>query len=119
MVLNFLAPREQNRYFETLSGRRPLGWSAAVSGSEAGSRLKIVDEWQNVAATIEAPSAKEFGITPIETISESEEGFERIYQGSQILAVWPLELAGGKPWTGEVSMRVEAARPPEPHSHRG
>jgi alpha-amylase/4-alpha-glucanotransferase-like protein len=71
LVLNSLAPREQNLYFETLSGRRPLGWSAAVSGSEAGSRLKIVDEWQNVAATIEAPSAKEFWITPIETISES------------------------------------------------
>lgn len=118
LVLNFLAPREQNRYFETRVGRHPLGWSAAISGAEIGSRLRIVDEWQNVAATIEAPSAKEFWITPIETISESEEGFERVYQGSQILAVWPLELAGGKSWTGEVSMRVEAARPPEPHSHR-
>jgi len=51
-------------------------------------------------------------------ISESEEAFERIYQGSQILAVWPLELARGKPWTEEVSMKVEAARPPEPLSHR-
>lgn len=118
MVLNFLAPREQNRYFEMPAGRHPLGWSAAVPGPDVGSRLRIVDEWQNVAATIEAPFAKEFWITPIETISESEEGFERVYQGSQILAVWPLELAGGKPWTGEVSVRVEAARPSEPHPHR-
>jgi hypothetical protein len=37
-----------------------------------------------------------------------------VYQGSQILAVWPLDLAG-KPWTGEISLRVEAARVPEPH----
>jgi alpha-amylase len=74
----------------------------------------VVDEWQNVATTIEAPFAKELWITPIETISESEEGFERVYQGSQILAVWPLDLAG-KPWTGEISLRVEAARAPEPH----
>ena len=119
MILNFLAPREQDRYFETPGGRHPLAWSAAVSGGETGSRLRIVDEWQNVAVTLEAPLAQEFWITPIETISESEEGFERVYQGSQILAVWPLELTGSKPWTAEVSMRVEAARPPGPHSHRG
>ena len=118
IVLNFLAPREQNRYFEMSAGRHPLGWSAAVTASEIGSRLRLVDEWQNVAATIEAPFAKEFWITPIETISESEEGFERVYQGSQILAVWPMELAAGKPWTGEISLRVEAGRASEPHSHR-
>jgi SepF-like predicted cell division protein (DUF552 family) len=48
---------------------------------EIGSRLRLVDEWQNVAATIEAPYAKEIWVAAIETISESEEGFERVYQG--------------------------------------
>jgi 4-alpha-glucanotransferase len=118
IVLNFLATREPNRYFEIPTGRHPLGWSVAISAAEIGSRLRVVDEWQNIAATIEAPYAKELWITPIETISESEEGFERVYQGSQILAVWPLELAAGKPWTGEISLHVEPARPAEFHSHR-
>jgi alpha-amylase len=77
-----------------------------------------VDEWQNVAATIEVPAARALWITPIETISESEEGFERVYQGSQILAVWPIELAAGNPWTGEVSLRVEAAHRARPDSDR-
>jgi hypothetical protein len=31
---------------------------------------------------------QEFWIAPIETVSESEGGFERVYQGSQILALW-------------------------------
>ena len=118
IVLNFLAPRERNRYFEIPAGRHPLEWSAAISAAETGTGLRVVDEWQNVAATIEAPSAKELWITPIETISESEEGFERVYQGSQILAVWPVELGAGKPWTGEISLRVELARPAEPHPQR-
>jgi 4-alpha-glucanotransferase len=109
IVLNFLAPNEPDRYFEIHSARHPLSWTAAVPVS--GSKLRVVDEWQNVAAIIEAPSASEFWITPIETISESEEGFERVYQGSQILAVWPLDLSGGKSWAGDVSLRVEAARP--------
>jgi hypothetical protein len=118
IVLNFLAPREQNRYFEIPSGRHPLEWAAAISAAEMGPRLRVVDEWQNVSATIEAPSAKEFWITPIETISESEEGFERVYQGSQILAVWPVELVAGKPWTGEMSLRVQLAHPMGSHAHR-
>ncbi len=118
IVLNFLAPRERDRYFEIPSGRHPLEWSAALSAAEIGSRLRVVDEWQNIAATVEAPFAKEFWITPIETISESEEGFERVYQGSQILAVWPLELLAGKPWAAEISLAVGAARKAEPDSLR-
>jgi alpha-amylase len=118
IVLNFLAPREQDRYFEIPSGRHPLAWSAALRGAEIGSRLRVVDEWQNIAVTIEAPGAQELWIAPIETISESEEGFERVYQGSQILAVWPLELLAAKPWTGEISLAVEAARKPAPDSLR-
>lgn len=118
IVLNLLAPNERNRYFEIASERHPLGWSAAILAAQLDYRMRVVDEWQNVAATIEAPHAREFWITPIETISESEEGFERVYQGSQILALWPLELTAGKPWTGEVSLRVEAARLPDVPSHR-
>ena len=118
IVLNFLAPREQNRYFEIPNGRHPLAWSAAISAAEIGSRLRVVDEWQNVAVTIEVPAARALWIAPIETISESEEGFERVYQGSQILAVWPIELAAGNPWTGEVSLRVEAAHRARPDSDR-
>ena len=39
------------------------------------------------------PPRADFWIAPIETVSESEDGFERIYQGSQIVAVWPVELS--------------------------
>jgi alpha-amylase len=65
-----------------------------------------VDEWQGVSVTLTAPRAQEFWITPIETVSESEEGFERIYQGSQIVAVWPLELAAGAEWRGQLNFDV-------------
>jgi alpha-amylase len=34
--------------------------------------------------------------TPIETISNSEFGFERVYQGSALVAVWPMDLAPGE-----------------------
>ena len=106
LVLNFLAPTEPDRFFEVQGERHPLRWTAAVPAST----LRVVDEWQNVAATIEAPSAGQFWIAPIETVSESELGFERVYQGSQILALWPVELAAGAPWRGEAILRITPAR---------
>jgi hypothetical protein len=110
MVLNFLAPDEPDRYFEVADGRHSLRWAAAVSASELpAARLRIVDEWQNVAATLEAPNAAQFWVAPIETVSESEEGFERVYLGSQILAVWPHALAG-VPWRGNLSLHIAPAR---------
>jgi hypothetical protein len=101
-VLNFLAPSAHDRYFESGGARKPLRWSAAAPGSN----LRVVDESQGVSVTLTAPHAKEFWITPIETVSESEDGFERIYQGSQIIAVWPLEMASGAEWRGQLNFNV-------------
>jgi alpha-amylase len=101
-VLNFLAPSAHDRYFESAGARQPLRWSAVAPGSN----LRVVDEWQGVSVTLTAPHAQEFWITPIETVSESEEGFERIYQGSQIIAVWPIEVASGAEWRGQLNFNV-------------
>ncbi len=40
---------------------------------------------------------------PIETVSNSEFGFERVYQGSALVGLWPMELAAGERRT--VAMR--------------
>ena len=111
IVLNLLAPTEPDRYFEAQGTRHPLRWAAAlpVPAAPAIPSLRVVDEWQNVAATIDAPSAAQFWIAPIETVSESELGFERVYQGSQILALWPVEIATGSPWRGEAILRIDPA----------
>ncbi len=102
VILNFLAPSKPDRYFESLGQRYPLRWAAAVPATD----LRVVDEWQGVEVTIAASSARDFWIAPIETVSESEGGFERIYQGSQILAVWPVELSPGWEWKGKLALRV-------------
>jgi alpha-amylase len=106
LVLNLLAPTEPDRYFEAQGERHPLRWTGAVP---AAASLRVVDEWQSVAATVEALSATQFWVAPIETVSESELGFERVYQGSQILALWPVELVTGTPWRSETVLRIAPA----------
>jgi alpha-amylase len=107
-VINFLAPQTSDRYFQSDGKRFPLRWGAEVPAAD----LSVVDEWQQVSAKIEAPCARAFWIAPIETVSESEEGFERIYQGSQIIAVWPVEFETGVEWRGRMALRVEHASRP-------
>jgi 4-alpha-glucanotransferase len=108
MILNFLAPSTPDRYFESGGQRYPLRWAASVPGRE----LRVVDEWQGVDVMVATSHAQRFWITPIDTVSESEGGFERIYQGSQIIAVWPVELAPGENWKGKLKLRVTPFVPP-------
>lgn len=103
VVLNFLAPATPDRYFESNGSRYPLRWAAAIPDTT----LRVVDEWQKAAVRLDAASASGFWIAPIETVSESEDGFERIYQGSQILAVWPVELTTGAEWKGKLVLKAE------------
>lgn len=102
VVLNLLAPNSEDRYFEVAARRYPLSASIA----EAASELRAADGWQKIGARLEAPGSQELWIAPIETVSESEEGFERVYQGSQILPLWPVELRAGTSWSGRVVLRV-------------
>ena len=49
---------------------------------------------------------------PVETVSNSEAGFERVYQGTGLLFSWPLSLAPGASRTVTVTpRRVDDARP--------
>jgi hypothetical protein len=102
-VINLLAPAEPDRFFETPSGPRNLRFS----GTLPAPLLRMEDGWQRVRITLHAPAAEKFWVAPIETVSESEEGFERVYQGSQILAVWRPDLTAQKSWTARLVWRIE------------
>lgn len=102
LVFNLLAPNSPDRYFQAGEARHPLEFRGEIPGSE----LLLADEWQRLEIRLRAPEATRWWITPIETISQSESGFERVYQGSAILAVWEIELGGRKEASCSVSMQI-------------
>jgi 4-alpha-glucanotransferase len=106
IVLNLLAPNVPDRFIEFAGSRKPLEWSGVVEGAQ----VRLVDEWQDVAIAMEARGASQLWISPIETVSESEEGFERVYQGSQILGVWNVTLGPAETWGAETVLRVSKAQ---------
>lgn len=103
-ILNFLAPSEPDRFFETPSGPQNLRFSGVLPAP----LLRMEDGWQHVRATLHAPSAAEFWVAPIETVSESEGGFERVYQGSQILPIWRPDFTAQTSFSARLLWRLES-----------
>jgi len=101
-IVNLLAPAEANRFFETPDGPKNLRFS----GELPGPILRMEDGWQRVRIALHAPGTDNFWIAPIETVSESEEGFERVYQGSQILARW--RISTEKVFSARLVWRIES-----------
>ena len=87
LVLNLLAPDAHDRYFLAKDVHRPLNFRGEI----VSDKLVVVDEWQRVKITLVTRPQATWWIVPIETISQSELGFERVYQGSAILAVWKID----------------------------
>jgi 4-alpha-glucanotransferase len=103
-IINFLAATERDRFFESPSGRQNLRFAGALPSPF----LRLEDGWQRVRAILHAPGSEAFWIAPIETVSESEGGFERVYQGSQILALWRPDLISKLSFSARLMCRLES-----------
>ena len=54
--------------------------------------IELVDRWQKLGIRISTPSIVSLFVYPVETISSSESGFERTYQGTCFMLVYGLHL---------------------------
>jgi 4-alpha-glucanotransferase len=82
-----------------------------VTGSaQEGSVIRSGNSYIGIEVTSrpEPPAPAFWG--PIETVSNSEGGFERVYQGSALVFTWPLRLAPGASETFHVRNAVTTTR---------
>ena len=101
-VINLLAPDAVDRFIETMDGPKNLRFSGILPGPI----LRMEDGWQRIRVALHAPGTENLWIAPIETVSESEGGFERVYQGSQILARW--RMSTEKVFSARLVWRIES-----------
>jgi alpha-amylase len=78
------------RYLD-VPGQPSFGSRGACAALES---VTLVDEWVGVEAEIRASPAVELLWGPVETVSVSEGGYERIHQGLALLLLWPLPRVG-------------------------
>ncbi len=107
--LALTAGEAPGRYYR-LGGQPSLGSRGMASGQRG---VAMVDEWLGGELAVLWAQPAEVGWAPVETVSISEAGFERIYQGSAILVAWPLALGPGESWETAVTV-VPSGRPSRP-----
>jgi alpha-amylase len=100
-------------------GGNPSAWyernGTRTSHDGSGTATGVVrigqgNDWLGLEIeSVPAPAADAWW-APIDTVSNSEDGFERVYQGSALLLSWPLDLAPGAETTVTVEQRVSVAR---------
>lgn len=76
LVLNLLAPDAADRYFLLAGERQRLKWS----GEFAGEEVALVDEWLGLRVDVKVKPEATWWVYPIYTVSQSEGGFEKVYQ---------------------------------------
>ncbi|MBI4323600.1 MAG: DUF1926 domain-containing protein [Candidatus Omnitrophica bacterium] len=84
---------------------RDARWLAPTWHEEL-EECQVQDPSQGVGVRIRLDPAGTVAMFPIETVSESEQGLERTFQGLAFVALWPTH--GARRWAGTVEWTVEA-----------
>jgi len=77
-------------------------------------RLQLVDEWRDLSVRLDIDEAAGVWLYPVETVSLSEAGFERVYQASCVIPHWRVELAPEGTWQVRLTVAASPARVPAP-----
>jgi len=90
-------------WLEVGDERRSLSARAAWPAA-AAYRLAVPAAGLRLACTVDVPA--EWWQYPVEAVASSDAGFERSYQGTAIVAVWPVRAAAGETWRARMRLRV-------------
>jgi alpha-amylase len=107
VATNFLAGDAPDRYYVGVDGSAENNKLNSLGVQKNVREVGFVDEWVNAKYAIQfADEVGEVWRAPIETVSLSESGFERVFQGSVLMPVIPLELDAGASVTFEFEVVV-------------
>lgn len=97
-----------DRYFYDGTGQR-LGTLDTLLNLTAADRLSLVDEWLGIDVGIESSKTGGFWTMPIETISQSEGGFEAVHQSVCVLPHWEFVMPENGPWVVDLRLIIDTS----------
>ena len=104
---SLLAGNAHDRYYDlpghTLEKRNLASTGETNNVTEA----RLVDEWLPITVSLAFDRPATLWRAPVETVSQSEAGFERVYQSSMVMPLWRISLGPGKTWETEIKIGIE------------
>jgi len=105
--LSLLAGNAHDRYYDIpghVLDKRNL---ASIGETNNVRQVSLVDEWLKLSVVLAFSQPAILWRAPVETVSQSEAGFERVYQSSMVMPLWRISLGPGKTWKAEIRIRIE------------
>jgi hypothetical protein len=90
-------------------GDRYFDWGEKNPGSYTGEfeaqNVKVISEYEKVHVEVETDEPVKYWMYPIYTVSYSEGGFEKVYQGTSLTPMWKFMLSSND--TKEIKLRLK------------
>ncbi len=101
-----LAGKAHDRYLVDSAGRNvgPLSTQADFPKQD---RFTLVDEWKGIRVSLSFDLPADVWTFPVETVSQSESGFELVYQSTSVTPRWVAFLQPHSTWKTRLTLAVE------------
>ncbi len=98
------APDAPDRYYEGEEGK--LGRFGLTAALEGRRFVTLCDEWRRFRVRLDWREKASLRLFPIYTVSQSEAGFERVFQGAVVMPLFDVELEPGESRAFSIDLEV-------------
>ena len=103
-----LAAGADDRYFYNGDGRQ-LGRLESVLNLDLAGRIGLVDEWLGIDTALDLSQPTGVWTFPIQTVSQSESGFELVHQSSCVTPHWQFTADQNGYWNVQIQLSVDTS----------
>jgi 4-alpha-glucanotransferase len=104
-----LAAGADDRYFYH-AGQARAGQLQSRQDLPSADRIGLIDEWRGLDVSLSLSRRGRIGAFPIQTVSQSECGFELVHQSTVVMPQWSLEADEKGRWEVTLSLKMDVAR---------
>src|SRR5205823_3819077 len=106
-----MAGHASDRYYSDVAGTRLGMLDTPLDLPETGG-MSLTDEWLDLSVGLRWSCPAGLWCFPIETVSQSEGGFEGVYQGSAVIPHWLIKADTSGRWEVRLRWTIDRARAP-------
>ncbi len=103
-----MAAGASDRYFYDARGRQ-LGQLQTLQHLTDTDRIGLIDEWLGLDCALDLSQSGSIWTFPVETISQSEGGFEAVHQSTAVIPNWQIIAPADGRWAVKIILSVDTS----------
>ncbi|MCA8999687.1 MAG: DUF1926 domain-containing protein [Planctomycetaceae bacterium] len=103
-----MAAGADDRYYYDANGQQ-LGRLETIDSFPASARIGLVDEWLGLDVSLDLTKQAEFWTFPIQTVSQSEGGFESVHQSAVVVPHWRFTVGDSGTWDVRIQLATDTS----------